>query len=187
MAERGILVTTEDTPQVVMFNGNRQEVNETSGQLSLVYFDQGSLDLDFLDQSLGARWHDPKERYLPDLLVPGSSASDQSNANNLIAEGHRRLSTPLYALAFAMIALATILSGDFNRSGQARRVLAAIALTMLVQIGGIGISNLAAKLPGLLPLLYAVPLIATLGGAFILFRGPRRPRPEIGPLAAESV
>ncbi len=183
MAERGVLVTTEDIPQIVMFNGNRQEVDESNGQLSLVDFDQGSFDLDFLDQALAARWHDPKERFLPDLLFPGDSEADLYYANDLIVEGHRRLAAPLFSFAFAMIALAALLTGDVNRRGQTRRVLAAIACIVVFQFGGIGITNLAAKMPSLLPLLYATPLTAILCGAYLVARRPRRPR-AVGPLAA---
>ncbi len=186
MAERGLLVTSENTPQVIMFNGNRQEVDETSGQLSLVYFDRGSLDLDFLDQALSARWLDPKERFLPDLFNPSKSASDQRYADELVAEGHQRLANPLYTLAFAMIALASLLSGDFNRRGQTRRVLTAISLVMLLQVGGIGLSNWAANFTGLIPLMYGVPVAAILGSAYILSRYPRRPRLDAGLAPAET-
>ncbi len=183
MAERGVLVTKADTTQIVMFNGNRQEVDESNGQLSLVDFDQGSMDLEFLDQASVARWHDPKERYLPDLLFPGDSANDLYYANDLIAEGHRRLAAPLFSFAFAMIALAALLTGDVNRRGQTPRVLAAIACVVVFQFGGIGITNLAAKMPGLLPLIYATPLTAILCGAYLVVRRPRRPR-AVGPLAS---
>lgn len=186
MAERGLLVTSESKPQVIMFNGNRQEVDETSGRLSLVDFDRASIDLDFLDQASSTRWLDPKERFLPGLLEPSKSASDQYYANELVAEGHQRLSNPLYALAFAMIALAALLSGDFNRRGQTRRILTAISLVMLLQVGGIGMSNWAANFTGLIPLMYGVPVAAILGSAYMLSRYPRRPRLHAGLAPAET-
>ncbi len=186
MAERGMLVTSEGTPQMIMFNGNRQEVDETSGRLSLVDFDRVSYDLDILDQALSTRRLDPKERFLPDLLNPSESSTDQFYADELRAEGHQRLSNPLYALAFAMIALASLLSGDFNRRGQTRRILTAILLVMLLQVGGIGLSNWAAHFTGLIPLMYGVPVVAILGSAYMLSRYPRRPRLHAGLAPAET-
>lgn len=184
MAERGLLVTAEGTPQVIMFSGNRQEVNETTGQLSLVYFDRGSLDLDFLDQTITQRWLDPKERYLPELLSPNNSSSDQFYASELIAEGHQRLATPLYTLAFAMIALVSLLSGDFNRRGQTQRILMAISLVMVTQLGGMGIANWAANIPGLIPIMYAIPAATIAGCAYGLSRRMLRPRVPVGPSLA---
>lgn len=186
MAERGKLVTAGDAPQVIMLNGNRQEVDEKNGRLSLVYFDRGSLDLDFLNKTLSTRWLDPKERFLPDLLNPSKSNADQYYAKDLIAAGHERLSNPLYALAFAMVALAVLLSGDFNQRGQTRRVLGAISLVMLLQVGGIGISSWAANFTALIPVMYCVPVAAILGSAYVLFRSPRRERLNAGLVPAET-
>ena len=40
MAERGVLLETPDGLRLVMSNGNRQEVNVSDGELSLLYFEQ---------------------------------------------------------------------------------------------------------------------------------------------------
>ena len=40
-------------------------------------------------------------------------------------ELHKRLAMPLFSLGFTMVALAALLSGEFTRRGQARRILAA--------------------------------------------------------------
>ena len=42
----------------------------------------------------------------------------------LIAEGHQRLVSPLYTIVFVLIGMAALLAGEFNRRGQTLRVLA---------------------------------------------------------------
>ena len=44
MAERGALVPSEEGPRVVMENGNRQEVEPTTGRFSLLYFDRYTVE-----------------------------------------------------------------------------------------------------------------------------------------------
>jgi lipopolysaccharide export system permease protein len=99
MAERGKLVMTDEGPRFVMVNGNRQEVDREGGQVSLLYFDQYTLDLGAITAAPGIRWREAGERYLPELFNPGTGPDDVRNFDKLRAEGHRRLVTPFYALA----------------------------------------------------------------------------------------
>ncbi len=72
-------------------------------------------------------------------------------------------------MAFALIALAAILAGEFNRRGQVRRILWATAAVIIVQLGYLGATNLTVKVPALAPLLYLVPLAAGILAAYLLF------------------
>ena len=109
-----------------MKNGNRQQMERGSGRLSLLYFDSYTVELALLEQRLARRWREPKERFLDELLFPDDSGIDQKNHNELVAEGHQRLASPFYSIAFVLIALAALLSGEFNRRGQVRRIVAAV-------------------------------------------------------------
>ena len=40
VAERGAIVNTAEGPRIVMVNGNRQELDETNGKLSFLFFDR---------------------------------------------------------------------------------------------------------------------------------------------------
>jgi lipopolysaccharide export system permease protein len=175
MAERGALVQTANGPRVVMVNGNRQAIEKgRERQLSILYFDQYSLDFDTTTQSGGPRWREARERYLDELFWPGNSADDIRQAASLRAEGHQRLSSPLLTVAFAMIALAALLAGEFNRRGQVRRVLWATAAVAVIQLAYLGAFNLAARIPAALLLLYLIPLAAIVGGLYVLLRNPSR-------------
>ena len=181
MAERGALVHTPNGPRVVMVNGNRQAIEKgRERQLSILYFEQYTLDFDAASQSGGARWREARERYLHELFWPGGTADDIRQAASLRAEGHQRLSSPLLTLAFAMIALAALLAGEFNRRGQVRRVLWATGAVGVTQIAYLGAFNLSATTPLAVLLVYAIPLAAAGAGLYALLHHPvRRPTGDI--------
>lgn len=173
MAERGKLVMTDDGPRFVMVSGNRQEVDRTGGQVSLLYFDQYTLDLGDIASTPGERWREAGERYVSELFVPGDTADDLRNANKLRAEGHRRLVTPLYGLALAMIALAGVISGEFQRRRRWVRLAAAGAGAVVFELIALGLGPLVTAAPGVAPLLY-IHVLAAIAIAGWLVLAPRR-------------
>lgn len=179
MAERGALVTSETGARVVMFNGNRQEIDTETGRLVLLYFDQNSIDLNAFDENLEPRWRDPQERFVGELLNPGDSAVERFYRTSLIAEGHRRLSAPLLVFAFVTIALASLLSGEFSRRGQTKRILTAVGFVIVLQSLAIALANLTTQSLALVPLLYALPIGTILTAFLIIARRPRRDRSRL--------
>jgi lipopolysaccharide export system permease protein len=179
MAERGLLAQTDEGPRVIMVNGNRQLVERETGKLSLLYFERYSVDIGRPTGATGTdevRWREPRERFLRELLFPGSSPMDVQNYDRLRAEGHNRLTSPLYALVFALIALAALLSGDHNRRGQSRRIIVAIVLTVVLQSGSVAASGLASRNGALIPLIYANILVPMAIAVWWILRHPRRRR-----------
>ena len=171
MAENGALVRTDEGPQVIMVNGNRQEVSKDSGALSLLYFDRYVLDVHSVDKTLDKRWREPRERFLDELFFPDmTDGNNQFNAAKLRAEGHQRLTLPIYALTFTVIALAALLSGDYARRGLGKRITTAILLIVAIQGGALGFTNLAARFPWLVPLIYLNAMLPLIGGIIVLFR-----------------
>lgn len=174
LAERGMLTVSAEGPRVIMLNGSRQEVERDSGRLSLLYFDRYSVDLGRIPQSRADRWREPRERFLGELFYPGNDV-DQVMAARLRAEGHARLTGPLYSLAFALVGLAALLSGEFNRRGLGRRITVAASAVVLLQIASLGINSLIAKTPALTPLAY-VTVLGTIAVAAWWLVSPPRPR-----------
>jgi lipopolysaccharide export system permease protein len=175
MAEKGALVSTGDGPRVVMVNGNRQELNRQSGKVSILYFERYSFDLGLLGKEGENHWLEPGERYLWQLLDPGDSPNDRAYRGKLLAEGHNRIVAPLYPLAFVIIALAVLLSGEFDKRGQLKRILTAVAVVAAVQIVAIGINNLAAKFPEAIILMYINAFAPMAIGLRSLLRDPPDP------------
>jgi lipopolysaccharide export system permease protein len=161
MAETGALIRTEEGPRVLLINGNRQEVDGQTKRLSLLYFDRYTVEMAGDRAVAEERWKEPRERFLPELFFPDDSLADRKYRLQIIAEGHNRLASPLMAIAFAMVALAALLHGDFNRRGQSMRVLVACVTVVLLQAAAMALLNLGAKTAAVYPAMYLLPILAT--------------------------
>ena len=91
-------------------------------------------------------------------------------------EGLFRLSSPLLYLAFTMIGLSLLLSGDFNRRGQFLRILTAVFCVTAVQVIVLSIKNLAEKTPALESVMYLAPMLVAAVSLIILLYG----KPRLG-------
>lgn len=178
MAERGVLVKTKEGPRLIMLNGNVQrrtpQKSEDSGGLSLLYFDRYVYDLSEFMPDRGERWKEPAERYLNELFSPDGTLGDQTHIDEFRAEGHRRLSSPLYALPFAVIAVVVLISGQFSRRSQFWRPAIALAIAVVLRLAGLGMENLVEKNPVIVPGLYLWPLFVFGVGLFLLSDGGQR-------------
>ena len=174
MAERGALVHSDEGPRVVMVNGNRQQRDPETGQVSLLYFDRYTVELAQLQETVHTRWREPKERFLPELFRESSNPNDIAYRSELISEGHQRIVMPLYTLAFVLIGLAALLAGEFNRRGQSRRVLLAILIIAVLEGLGLALHDLASRNTQAVPAMYAGAIVPILASLYILLRTPRR-------------
>lgn len=184
MAKRGAVEAGPDGPRVLLFDGNRQELDRKSGNLSVLYFKQYSFEVSMLGEDR-REWREPGERFLHELLVPGDSEHDRFYRTKLIAEGHSRLVAPLLALSLPFVALFILLPGQFNKRGQLPRLLAAVAIAAAVQGLAVAILPLASKNLLFVPLMYLNALVPIAVGAWIL--SPRaRGAPALRPALAAS-
>lgn len=172
VAERGRLAASEDGPRVVLVAGNRQELDRETGRMRFLYFERYSVDLGRVAQRTTERWREPRERYLHELFRPPQDENDRQSRARLLAEGHNRIVTPLLAVTLTLIGLACLLSGDFNRRGQMRRVVAAIVAAIVVQTMAVAAGNLMTKWPSLAGLAYANAIVPGLIAGWWLLRGP---------------
>jgi lipopolysaccharide export system permease protein len=174
MAERGALVPSEEGPRVVMENGNRQEVEPTTGRFSLLYFDRYTVEFSEFSKAGRARWREPKERFLGELFFPSNDVRDQRYRQELIAEAHQRLVSPLYTLVFVLIGMAALLAGEFNRRGQTKRVLAAIACVAALEGISLALHDLATRSMAAVPMMYAAVVVSIALSFYVLLRRPGR-------------
>ncbi len=162
MAERGALVKTDTGPRLIMLNGNVQRLaaqkSGHGGGLSLLYFDRYVYDLSEFMPGQGERWKEPEERYLNELFFPDATLGDRTHVDEFRAEGHRRLSSPLYVLTFAVIAIVVLISGQFSRRAQYWRPAMALGMAVVIRLAGLGLENLVEKNPLIAPGLYLWPL-----------------------------
>jgi lipopolysaccharide export system permease protein len=118
------------------------------------------------------------DRYLHELFYPDlSQVWERNNRLKLYAEGHQRLSEPLYNLALVALALSAVLGGGFSRLGYGKRILTAIAVAAVTRIAGFGVQAIADDNVWLNILQYATPLAAVAWGLHQVFQGlPRTSR-----------
>lgn len=162
-AERGNLLEVDGVARMVVYNGSQIKFHSDEGKTEWLDFNRYGVDLQILRKSLGPRWPDPRERPISELLTISNHPLDQEFASRLRAELHSRLATPLLALAFAAVALAALLPGEFSRKGQTKRIVTAACIGLFLQSAVLGLANLVGKSPMLTPLLYATVLTPVLG------------------------
>lgn len=166
LAERGRLLQTPTGPQVVLEDGSRQEVDLKTGRLNILTFKQNVIDLS--DQSHpGARVPDMSEVSLSQLLNP--HPANPQDAPRWIAEAHKRLSAPLTALSYGMVALCAVLTGAFRRHGGILRPLVAIGVVVGLVALQLVVGDEAAKHNRLLGLIWVQAILPGLLAGWLLF------------------
>ncbi len=174
LAERGIVLPSDQGPRVLMLNGSRQELDIKSGKISLLYFKRYGFRLADPSKRKKRVFRQPEERFVGQLLEPDNSAHDKFYRKKLIAEGHNRIVGPLGALVMPLIALVALLTGEFNKRGQAIRLVAACGIAAAMQGTMIGLLSASAKNNILIPLTYLNMIIPFCLLLYFLVRSPRR-------------
>lgn len=178
MAESGALIRTDLGPRVVMVNGNRQTIKKNEDTLSILFFDRYTLDLGTTNTQAGEHWRQPRERYIQELFFIKTTGrygnSDWKQRLKFYAEGHQRLATPLLAIAFALMALAALLTGDFNRRGLALRITVVTSAMLIVQSLSVMLYHLAGKIVVAVPFMYLLPAACIIVSLWLLTKAKRR-------------
>jgi lipopolysaccharide export system permease protein len=195
-AKRGRIFMNGDEPNILVYDGMRQQMDPQNGVVSRLFFSRYTIEIKGLEGETQERWREASERTLPQLLRPDpEDPRDRRNKDAFIIEAHLRLLAPFNALAFTLVSLACILLGPFNRRGQNRKVLFAVVTVIALQAAEMTLGSAAKKQPFLLPALYALAFVPSLAAAFflhirgemwlaaILRRGRRLPAPEKGAAA----
>lgn len=187
MAEQGTIVRNDAGPKILLRNGNRQERSRATGDVSILFFDSYNLELDLLSGATPVRPQKLEELDILDLFMPPPGLGSDARWRHHV-EGHKRIVLPLLAVAFSLIAIAAILSGEFDRRGQGRRIFVAAGAAAIVQAAVLALGQAAGSTPALLPVLYLV-LVASISICMWLIRpgaGSRlvgRPGPALEPAA----
>jgi len=158
-------------PQIVMIDGIIQRLGRDDGRLATTAFADLAFDLGPL--MAGAGTDGRRSREVPTLELlrasPETVRETGKDAATLFAEAQDRLAEPLLAPVAALIALGTMLMGQFSRFGAWRQVLVAILLAIAVK-GVESVSVQAARAdPALWPLSYLPAASGFAVGALLLW------------------
>jgi lipopolysaccharide export system permease protein len=190
MADRGHVARRLGRPVLILRTGSTQEFSP-KGVLNYLTFDEYAFDLSALSASEELVHYKPSDRYPHELFFPDlQQAWEHKNRLSLLAEGHSRIATPLYNIAFMALALSAIIGGGFSRLGYGRRIAGMAAVAAVTRIVGFAVQAACEDSAWLNVLQYAVPLAVTAFALRSIFRqrtsraADRRPRPAPAVAAA---
>lgn len=178
-AERAMLLRQGMEARLVMQDGVALTLNERSQQISTVKFDQFVFDLSDLLRDESARVRRPSEYSVRALVAPTAAMLEggKYTAGDFVAEGHYKITLPILAMVYPMIALLTILAGGYRRSGFGRRVIVAISLAVVLQVLTFLTRARVQDNPALWPLMYLPILLGLVYIGVMLRRLSRARRP----------
>jgi lipopolysaccharide export system permease protein len=160
-ADRGRIAKRQDRPVLIMQRGSNQEFSQR-GVLNYLTFDEYIFDLSSISHTDELVHFKPSDRFPHELFFPDLDQDwERHNRLSLLAEGHARIASALYNIAFMAMALSAIIGAQFSRMGYGRRIAAAGAAAALVRILGFVVQAAADDNAWLNILQYAVPLGAT--------------------------
>jgi lipopolysaccharide export system permease protein len=143
LAVRGRLVDSPSGPRVLLMDGSRQEIDHQTGRLNMLTFKQNEIDLADATKDDAARPADMSEVSLGALLDPHPYL--ERDRSKWLAEGHKRLTSPMTTLSYAMVGLLSALGGMFRRHGGILRPLVTVAVMVLLLALGLAFGALAAR------------------------------------------
>jgi lipopolysaccharide export system permease protein len=170
LADRGRIVSNDEGSYLVMLDGNVHRYNkeEESKGVQIIVFDQYMLDLsEFGGQGEKNKDLNPRERYLTELISPDpNDNAAKRGAGQLRSELHDRLSTPLYPIVFALIAVALLGHARTTRENRWGQIFLAFGIAVGLRVAGLTAGNLVTLSGSAVALVYAIPIAAILVAAW---------------------
>lgn len=180
MAERAVLQETDAGPVMFLRDGNIQRVARYTGDVSIIRFEEWAINIANLNEGPRELQLELTERYLGELFNPDLAKSyDHANETKLIAEGHARIASPLYAFAYVLIGLYALIGGAYSRRGYFLRVAAAGVAIFALRVSGFVAQGMAEQTtaywviyapPAGAIAIFAVMLFAPASGRIFSFR-----------------
>jgi lipopolysaccharide export system permease protein len=195
LAEQGRIISGPTGPRVTLQNGVRQQMervpNPAPGtpamRLSVLSFNENSIDLARATRQEEARFRDSRERSIPELLNPDPAEGLRPrDIARFVGEAHQRMSAPLTALSFALVGLSVALTGQFRRHGGGLRLATGIGLVVSLLALGLTIGNLATRDNSFIWLIWAHATLPGLVAAWWMVGAPGLPRPRALPMPAPA-
>lgn len=173
LAERGAMLKGKEGSRVVMYNGNRQEVDPETHQFSILYFDRYIFEMEQGAETIDNRFREARERTVYELFNLDEDANiSPKDFGKFTVEGHKRLISPLSALGYAMVAIAILLSGNYSRRTQSKQIVLAAVISAGLLALMMALENAAAKNLSLVPSLYILGLSPIIVSYYYMLRKP---------------
>jgi lipopolysaccharide export system permease protein len=179
LAEKGAILENPVGLFLIMSNGTIQQRNKTDQSISMIEFSSYAFDLSSFTSSGSVPELRPSARRTSYLLNPDpDDRYYRQFPGKFRAEFHDRLSSPLYALMFAVLPLVFLGQAGSNRESRTASIVAASLLVILLRAIGVILPGFAESSMLAIVLMYAVPLCATGFAIVMVLRGAQLRLPE---------
>jgi lipopolysaccharide export system permease protein len=145
-AQKGDIVTTPSQSYFVLQHGT-QQITNAAGQRSLVHFSRYLVPLSTTNTAIKAR-HDlnRNQMMIHQLLNPSAyGITHPPRIARMQARGLELIANLAAPFIFTLISFAVVTAGGLNRHGYGRRILMAVTLAIIFQIGVIAMSSMAVE------------------------------------------
>lgn len=179
LADRGQVVDSPEGTFLILEDGAIHRRTTGKPDSNVVEFQRYAFDLSPFTSGADNTVYRAPERSFRELLSPDpNDPAYQRDPGRFTEEIHRRLSLPLYVLAFFGIACASLAEPRTTREGRGLALAATAPFVIVLQVTSFGLINQVRNNPDLVPLVYIVPVIFIIGSVLALsgrFK-PRMPR-----------
>ena len=166
IAEQGKIVTTREGARFALINGNRQEVSKDKN-ISILYFNEYTLNVTNYNKDNSPRFKEASERSFYELFNSEKNISELYK-KEFLAEGHKRIMTPIIVLIMVLIGAISSIIGRFNRKTSIKKIFYSISAALIIQIYIIASPQVMIQSPKLIPFLYIFIFITLLLIMFLI-------------------
>jgi lipopolysaccharide export system permease protein len=179
IAERGAVLDNPLGVFLIMSNGTIQQRNKTDQSISMIEFSSYAFDLSSFTSSGAVPDLRPAERDTAYLINPDpEDRIFRQFPEKFRAELHDRLSSPLYALLFAVLPLVFLGQAESTRQSRTASIATAVVATFVARTVGVFLPGLAETSAIAVFLMYAVPLGLTALSIVLVLSGSQLRPPE---------
>jgi lipopolysaccharide export system permease protein len=140
LAKEGVLSNFENKANVIVFDGSRYVYNKNTKKTSILNFSRYEFNIIHTKKKEASRFKQVEERTIKELFYPNGTI-DQKIKNEFLAEGHRRLSSPILVIFMCTLSSFSILFGELKRKNLVRKIALSSFIAVLVQAFYISIMN----------------------------------------------
>lgn len=172
LAEQGEIVKTESGSFLVLEGGSIQRLETGQKDPRIVTFDRYAFDLSKFAGGPQNIVYNTSEKYMWELLWPRSDDPlFVGQPDQFRSELHDRIATPLYPIAFVILAFTFLGPPQTTRQSRALSLLSLIGAVMTLRLIGFVSTIVGMRVPAVLPLQYVALTAATFGGLWQISRG----------------
>jgi lipopolysaccharide export system permease protein len=172
LAEQGEIAKTDHGSFLVLQGGSIQRLEAGQRDPRIIIFDRYAFDLSQFTGGAQNVIYTVREKYIWDLIWPKpDDPVYQAQADEYLSELHDRLSTPLYPLAFVIVAFAFLGPPQTTRQSRTLALMGMIGIIAVLRLIGFVSVIVGVRVPAVLSLQYIALFGAIGAGLWQIGRG----------------